>query len=144
MEIKTSFRKLAKKYHPDKNDGSKISEDTFKVILNAYEILSNEKKREAYNLTYKRKYQDIKTEKNNHNKKYSNQEDTKTTKNRFEQDNIIYKTKYVLCSFMCLLFILYFNYKNKISTSSYLKIKGQLEKQNTQNRPKTGEINFNK
>jgi len=47
-EIKKSYRKLAVKYHPDKNPGDKESENKFKELGEAYEILSNPDKRAAY------------------------------------------------------------------------------------------------
>lgn len=47
-EIKKSFRKLAMKYHPDKNPGDKKSEEKFKEITEAYDVLSDTKKREMY------------------------------------------------------------------------------------------------
>ncbi len=47
-EIKKSYRKLAIKYHPDKNQGDKATEDKFKEATEAYEILSDDKKRSQY------------------------------------------------------------------------------------------------
>ena len=47
-EIKKSYRKLAMKYHPDKNAGNKDAEGKFKEVKEAYEILSNAQKRDAY------------------------------------------------------------------------------------------------
>jgi len=47
-EIKQKYRALAKKFHPDSNKGSKKAEDKFKIISEAYEILSNAKKRKEY------------------------------------------------------------------------------------------------
>ena len=50
--IKKSYRELAMKYHPDRNSGDILSEEKFKDITEAYEILSDEKKRMEYNLKY--------------------------------------------------------------------------------------------
>jgi curved DNA-binding protein len=47
-EIKQSFRRLARKYHPDLNPGDKSAEDKFKDISEAYEILSDRSKRSQY------------------------------------------------------------------------------------------------
>ncbi len=47
-EIKSAFRKLAMKYHPDKNPGSKESEEKFRKINAAYETLSSPEKRSLY------------------------------------------------------------------------------------------------
>ena len=47
-EIKKAFRKLARKYHPDVNPGDKVSEGKFKEINEAYEVLSDAKKKQQY------------------------------------------------------------------------------------------------
>lgn len=47
-ELKQKYRELAKKFHPDSNQGSKEAEDKFKIISEAYEILSDTKKRKEY------------------------------------------------------------------------------------------------
>lgn len=47
-EIKKAYRKLAVKYHPDKNQGDKVAEEKFKEISEAYEVLGNDEKRKKY------------------------------------------------------------------------------------------------
>lgn len=47
-EIKKSYRRLAIKYHPDKNPGDILAEATFKEIAEAYDVLSDDRKRESY------------------------------------------------------------------------------------------------
>ncbi|TYK50387.1 molecular chaperone DnaJ [Actinomadura decatromicini] len=47
-EIKKSYRKLARKYHPDANKGDTDAEDRFKEVSEAYDVLSDEKRRKEY------------------------------------------------------------------------------------------------
>src|SRR5207247_3045644 len=47
-DIRTAFRKLARKYHPDLNPGDKAAEEKFKQIQEAYDVLSDSKKRQMY------------------------------------------------------------------------------------------------
>jgi molecular chaperone DnaJ len=47
-EIRASFRKLARKYHPDLNPGDKSAEEKFKQLQEAYDVLSDTKKRQMY------------------------------------------------------------------------------------------------
>jgi molecular chaperone DnaJ len=47
-EIKTAYRNLAKKYHPDKNPGDQEAERKFREIAEAYEVLKDKKKRASY------------------------------------------------------------------------------------------------
>jgi molecular chaperone DnaJ len=47
-EIKRAYRRLAHQYHPDKNPGDKSSEERFKELSEAYEVLSSPEKRAAY------------------------------------------------------------------------------------------------
>jgi molecular chaperone DnaJ len=47
-EIKKSYRKLARKYHPDLNPGDKSAEERFKTVQEAFDVLSDDKKRKMY------------------------------------------------------------------------------------------------
>lgn len=48
QEIKQAYRRLARKYHPDVNPGDKASEEYFKTVNEAYEVLSDKEKRTKY------------------------------------------------------------------------------------------------
>lgn len=53
LEIKAAYRRLAKIWHPDRNQGSKSSEDRFKEIQSAYQVLSNTNQKRQYDFKYK-------------------------------------------------------------------------------------------
>lgn len=59
-DIKKAFRKIALEFHPDKNPGNKEAEEKFKKASEAYDILSNEKKRNEYDFDLKK--EDLKKE----------------------------------------------------------------------------------
>src|ERR1700676_5402243 len=47
-EIRKAYRRLARKHHPDLNPGDKASEDRFKTVQEAYDVLSEPKKKQMY------------------------------------------------------------------------------------------------
>src|SRR3974390_2946522 len=47
-EIRKAYRKLARKHHPDLNPGDKAAEDRFKKVQEAYDVLSDDKKRKIF------------------------------------------------------------------------------------------------
>ena len=47
-EIKSAYRKLAMKYHPDRNPGDKAAEEKFKEAAEAYDVLRDAEKRQRY------------------------------------------------------------------------------------------------
>ncbi len=47
-EIKKAYRRLARKHHPDVNPNDKVAEDKFKAVQEAYDVLSDEKKRKVF------------------------------------------------------------------------------------------------
>src|SRR5262252_6984826 len=47
-EIRKAYRKLARKHHPDLNPGDKAAEDRFKRVQEAYDVLSEPKKKQMY------------------------------------------------------------------------------------------------
>ena len=147
-EIKKRFRKLATIYHPDKNGGSKKSEETFKVILNAYETLSDKKMRTIYDLKYSQHFQQPKSETTNpkNTNAYQKEPNTATQRNQKYQKSGKSKQNmnYSFWVVVVLLSLLYLYNANKTTTTGNTRADEQLEKQQPENRPQSGEIDFNK
>ncbi len=146
IEIKKQFRKLVIIYHPDKNGGSKKSEEAFKVILNAYETLSDKDKRAIYDLKYKQYFQKFKSEKTNQNN--LRQEDPKQQQPRYREyqkpENTKLNINYRFWLVIVFLALFYLYNANKTTTTGNPKADQQLEEQEPENRPQSGELNFNK
>ena len=85
-DIKKKYRKLAIKYHPDKNPGDDEAVKKFREITEAYEVLSNGKKRKEYD--YKRENG------NNHPKNKNNKENfkSKSSQNNFSFGKEFFKS----------------------------------------------------
>ena len=98
-EIKIAYRKLATKFHPDKNDGDKYFEERFKEIQIAYEVLSNENSRSEYNKKlydfYQEKFEQssYKSNSENVNKSEENQKSNKKTNNTVAEEKTPLKTR---------------------------------------------------
>lgn len=76
LEIKRSYRKLANKYHPDKNNGDIKSSEYFKEINIAYDTLSDPIKREKYNLFLETNGTSPDNNSHSYSDEYSNDNDT--------------------------------------------------------------------
>ncbi len=147
-EIKKRFRELATIHHPDKNGGSKKSEETFKVILGAYETLSDKEKREIYDIKYRQYFQNAKpgsTYQNTSNSKYEAPKQPPPRSGRYHKsDKSILKVNYSFWVLVVIFAILYLINISKSTTKVNIRAKEQNEDQIPENRPKTGELDFNK
>ncbi len=81
-EIKTAFRSLAKKHHPDKNPGSKTAEEYFKEIQHAYSVLSNPEKRKKYDIKISQERTFTRPNKNTQNTGSANQNTQQKTQQK--------------------------------------------------------------
>ncbi len=81
-EIKRSYRRLALKYHPDRNPNDHVAESKFKEVAEAYEILSDIEKRKSYDFIYNREEQ-FKSSSNTHQQKRPEQKTEKITPQTF-------------------------------------------------------------
>ena len=91
IDIKSAYRKLALKFHPDKNNGDKFFEDRFKEIQEAYETLSDEKKKYLYDIEYDLFF-NIKSRKSDNNRNeyddFKNENLKKEQKERDYKENL--------------------------------------------------------
>ena len=129
--VRTRFKELAKKHHPDINNGSKESEEYFKSILAAYETLSDESKRFQYDIKLA-KYQNATQDKRHHSnirKEYYKEPRTKKSKVNNRENSISINTikAWLFIIAILIAFLFYFN-KEKKEHAVY--------------RPPSGEINF--
>lgn len=87
QEIKKSYRKLAMKYHPDRNAGDKKAEEQFKKIGEAYATLSDPGKREMYDLSYNDNYENRSHFNQNNNNTHNNFNNRKSAFNSDDEIN---------------------------------------------------------
>jgi curved DNA-binding protein CbpA len=143
IEIKKRFRKLATIHHPDKNGGSKKSEEIFKIILNAYEILSKKETRAIYDLKYKQHFQQSKSESANQKKPNNKHDKSEQYQSRSRanqrRDTTKQKVNYSFWVIVVLLVFLYLYNSNKTAETENSNSNKQLE-----NRPQSGELDFKK
>lgn len=95
-EIKTAYRELAKKYHPDKNHGNKAAEELFKEIQQAYGVLSNAEKRKKFDLKFRYGESAPKTKKQSSNTAYTGnayQYAQQQTQQKQQKQDAQFKTK---------------------------------------------------
>ncbi len=135
-EIKSSFRILAKKYHPDKNNGNSESEAIFKMILVAYETLSDPKLRFQYDAHYM-------------SQKRSQISNSKSDNTETKRDNKVFQLSDFISLIRITIFgvfvfsLLYTNMCESNTSTGNLKADKQL-KEESGARPETGEIQFEK
>ncbi len=134
QEIKMQFRKLAKIHHPDKNLGSNNSDEIFKEILIAYELLTDHKNRSEYDIAYI-EYLQRSESKSTQSEQYTN---VKTSQILLKKITF----KQVLLIIMIIIAVIMFIKSKSTNTSESSKIEEQLEQQ-PETRPKSGEIDFN-
>ena len=112
-DIKKKYRKLAIKYHPDKNPGDDEAVKKFREITEAYEILGDEKKRKEYD----------------NKRKFKNGQENNKNKNNFSDNNFSFgKEFFKSASEMKEMFESSFNL-NKVGKKT-----AEIEKENTKGR----------
>jgi curved DNA-binding protein CbpA len=135
VEIKRQYRKLAFKLHPDKNGGSIKSEEEFKQLVNAYEILSDFNSR----LTYDIEYLNYKTVKNQSGVPNSTKFDSDSNNQQKKSSPIPYYFIWILIAV-----ITYYILKSNNTTTGNTKADKELNDQEQNERPQSGEIDFKK
>jgi curved DNA-binding protein CbpA len=165
-EIKSSFKKLAVIHHPDKNGGSKKSEEIFKSILIAYETLIDTQKRAIYDIKFNQfQSQNIAPQKpppktpfttsEKEEYKRPNHQDPTTNSKKEEQNprkSFWGNNRFVIITLLILLEVIYLFFRAPSKTSSIDSIgtsktaeKSKTDQELERHKPEeptTGEIDF--
>jgi curved DNA-binding protein CbpA len=131
-EIKSAFKTLAKKYHPDKNSGNPAAEEQFKKINSAYQILSDKIKRQRYDyiLNYQiEKQKNINNTTSTHRQRTNNHSSERKNSNfvkskKVEENKKNSKYLFIILSGFALFItaaIAFYFYMNKISALKCLE-----------------------
>ena len=146
LDIKANFRKLANKFHPDKNGGDLKCEEIFKNILEAYNILSNPIKKIEYDIklnNFIEKKIEIKTNSYNYKRKINNIYEIRISKRLTL--NIIITIVLIIILIFIADGIKQFNDLNKnFDGHKKMQKENSFKIQNNNDRPKSGELNFKK
>lgn len=138
-DIKAAYRKLALKYHPDRNQGNSKYEDIFKRITSSYEVLSDPERRRQYD-----SQRDFITH-HSFNKENVYQEKHFTSNKPYDFINNLSKYKRTITVLLVLIILYaYSEYKTRISIISGVKETYQPDDYSKNGSPvdSTGEINF--
>ncbi len=135
VEIKRQYRKLAFILHPDKNGGSIKSEEEFKQLVNAYEILSDFNSRLKYDI----EYLNYKTVENQSRVPNSTKFNSESNNQQKKSSPIQYYFIWILIAV-----ITYFILKSNNTTTGNSKADKELNNQEQNERPQSGEIDFKK
>jgi curved DNA-binding protein CbpA len=135
-EIKAAYKKLAKKYHPDKNAGNLFYEEHFKKINSAYQTLSNKEKRQRYDLKIvyglRRKSNPVQKPGGNQERRYTYRPTAKKPPVTFEKKKLYKYTTITVGGFVLFITatIFFFNYMNSITAKEQLAEGIEMEKKN--------------
>ena len=135
VEIKRQYRKLAFELHPDKNGGSIKSEEEFKQLVNAYEILSDFNSRVKYDI----EYLNYKTVENQSEVLNSTKFDSESKNQQKKSSPLQYYFIWILIAA-----ITYFILISNKTTTGNSKADKELREQEQNERPQSGEIDFKK
>lgn len=146
-EIKKAFRRLAIKYHPDKNKGRKDAEEKFKEIAFAYEVLSDPVRKleldiylSQQNLTFTIKSGSTRSGAESEYKKT----EFKDKPNQKEEINIRVTLFWTVALIILIIYLISNSDPETKRTTGNKKADKELEKEESARKPKTGEINFKK